>query len=378
MKVALVHDWLNQMGGAERVLLTLKKVYPDAPIFTSIYGPDLVDDGFRAADVRTSVMQKLPGVLNRHRWYLPVFPVIFDRMRLDGFDVVISNASAFCKAVRLSPTSLHICYCLTPTRFVWNPSEYLARENMSIGLRVALVPVLSALRRWDRGMAKRVDRFVTISKSISARVKQLYGRDSEIIYPPVDTDSFSPSNEVEDYYLVVSRLAPYKRIDLAVSACTRLNARLKVIGAGRDRPALESIAGPTVEFEGRADDETVKHHLARCKALIFPGEEDFGIVPLEAQASGRPVIAYGAGGALETVIPGRTGEFFTTATVESLAAALRDFDHTRYSRIDMTTNAKCFAEPVFIEKLANYVRDAYAQHASGRSGGRSVANRSLS
>jgi glycosyltransferase involved in cell wall biosynthesis len=375
LKVALVHDWLNQMGGAERVLLTLGAMFPEAPIFTSIYGPDLVDARFREKNIHTSIMQKLPGVKTRHRWYLPLFPTAFDRMRIEGFDVVISNASAFCKGVRTPASSLHVCYCLTPTRFVWNAGEYLAREDMRPTLRLAVLPLLIALRRWDRNMAKRVDRFVAISQAVAARIKSRYRRNSEIIYPPVNVDSFAPGPRVGDYFLVVSRLAPYKRVDLAVAACTKLNVPLKVVGSGRDLQTLTSIAGPTVEFLGQVDDEQVRHYLARCKALIFPGEEDFGIVPVEAQASGRPVVAYGAGGALETVIPGRTGEFFHEPTVESLMEVLKRFDDSRYSPTEMNANAKQFGESVFADKFARFVRTARAEHKKSQYGGGVITTR---
>ena len=363
------------MGGAERVLLTLGVMYPEAPIFTSIYGPDLVDEDFRGKHVRTSAMQKLPGVLTRHRWYLPVFPTVFDRMRIEGFDVVISNASAFCKGVRTPATTMHVCYCLTPTRFVWNAGAYLARENIRPALRLAILPLLIALRRWDRIMAGRVDRFVAISKAIAARIKDRYGRDSEIIFPPVDVDSFAPSTEIDDYFLVVSRLAPYKRIDLAVAACTKLGLPLKVIGSGRDSESLRSIAGPTVEFLGRLDDKQVKHHLARCKALMFPGEEDFGIVPVEAQASGRPVVAYGAGGALETVIEGRTGEFFRSPTVDSLMGVLSRFDDSRYSPREMKANAERFGEAVFTDSFTRFVETAHSEHEKSRSAVGAIASK---
>ena len=363
------------MGGAERVLLTLGTMYPEAPIFTSIYGPDLVAAEFGEKQVRTSAMQMLPGVLTRHRWYLPLFPTAFDRMRIEGFDVVISNASAFCKGVRTPASSVHVCYCLTPTRFVWNAAAYLARENIRPALRLAILPLLIALRRWDRKMAGRVDRFVAISNAIAARIKDRYGRDSEIIYPPVGVDSFTPSTDINDYFLVVSRLAPYKRIDLAVAACAKLGLPLKVVGSGRDLESLRSIAGPTVEFLGQLNDRQVKHHLARCKALIFPGEEDFGIVPVEAQASGRPVVAYGAGGALETVIEGRTGEFFDKPTVDSLTAVLSRFDDSRYSPREMNANAQRFGEGVFTERFVRFVETARSEHQKYRSAGGAVASR---
>ncbi len=360
-----MHDWLNQMGGAEKVLLQLSAMYPEAPVHTSIYGPDLVDASFAGLDVRTSFMQRLPGAVRRHRWYLPVYPLAFNAMRLDGYEVVISNASAFCKSVRTPPETLHICYCLTPTRFVWSPDEYLAREEVPPALRGALRPLLSLMRAWDRRAAQRVDRFVAISRAVAGRIRRYYGRESDVIYPPVATADFTPANVTEDYFLVVSRLAPYKRIDLAVRACTELGRPLKVVGSGRDRDALERLAGPSVEFLGRQDDVAVGRYFARCRALIFPGEEDFGITPVEAQAAGRPVVAFAGGGALETVIPGETGELFTDSTVESLARVLNDFDDSRYAASRMIRNAQRFDEAVFVREMKDFVGTARAEHLAG-------------
>ncbi len=365
MKIGLVHDWLNQMGGAENVLLQLSAMYPDAPVHTSIYGSGLVDARFGELDIRTNFIQGLPGVIRHHRWYLPVYPLAFNAIRLDGYDVVISNASAFCKSVRTPPETLHICYCLTPTRFVWSPNEYLAREDVPPALRSAMRPLLALMRAWDRRTSRRVDLFVAISRAVANRIRRFYRRESEVIYPPVATSAFTPASAVEDYFLVVSRLVPYKRIDLAVRACTELGLRLKVIGAGRDLQALEALAGPTVEFLGRQDDDVVRRHFSRCRALIFPGEEDFGITPVEAQAAGRPVIAFAGGGALDTVISGETGEFFTEPTVESLTRLLKDFDDSRYAANRMIQNAQRFDETVFVREMKHFVEMARAEHLAG-------------
>ncbi len=364
-KVGLVHDWLNQMGGAEKVLLELAAMYPEAPLHTSILAPELVDPGFGQLDVRTNFMQRLPGVVQRHRWYLPVYPLAFGATSLDDYDVVISNASAFCKSVRTPARTLHVCYCLTPTRFVWSPAGYLAREDVGAALRIGMRPLLALLRWWDRRSARRVDRFVAISNAVAERIRDYYGRESAVIYPPVATGVFKPVPEPEDYFLVVSRLAPYKRIDLAVRACTELGLPLKVIGSGRDRAALERLAGPTVEFLGRQDDEVVRRHFARCRAFIFPGEEDFGITPVEAQAAGRPVVAFAAGGALDTVLPGETGEFFHEPTVDLLARVLQSFDETRYSATRMVANAQRFDEAVFVQEMKSFVTGAWAEHTNG-------------
>ena len=364
MKVGLVHDWLKQMGGAEKVLLQLSGMYPDALVQTSLYSADLVDPEFRNLNVSTSFMQKLPGVFRHHRWYLPIYPLAFHLLDLHGYDVVISNASAFCKSIRTPSNTLHVCYCLTPTRFVWNPDEYLERETVSPAVRSLVRPLLTMMRAWDLRSARRVDRFVAISRVVADRIRQFYGRDSDVIFPPVATTTLAPTSSIDDYFLVVSRLAPYKRIDLAIKACTELGLRLKIIGSGRDRAALERMAGPTVEFLGWQEDDVVRHHFASCKALIFPGEEDFGITPVETQAAGRPVIAFAGGGALDTVIPGETGEFFTEPTTGSLSRVLKEFDDSRYASSRMVQNAKRFDETVFENEMTRFIESAYARHMS--------------
>jgi len=362
MKVALVHDWLNQMGGAEQVLLKFTELYPASPIFTSIYDRDRVDSRFQVEDVRTGFIQSLPKAFGLHRWYLPLYPLFFDRTKIDGYDAVISNSSAFCKGVRTGPNTCHICYCLTPTRFVWSPENYLLREDIPAMVRPIVKSMLSGLRRWDLVMANRVDVFVAISSAVSQRIKSCYGRECRVIFPPVETGKFYSSEQSENYFLIVSRLAPYKRIDLAVRACSRLGVRLKVAGSGRQMKELRNMAGPTVEFLGRVDDDHLKSLLSRCKALIFPGEEDFGIVPVEAQASGRPVIAFSAGGALDTVLPGTTGELFCEPEVASLEAAISKFDDSKYVPRRLQQHAQRFDEKVFAESMKALVVESVAEH----------------
>lgn len=325
MRLAIVHDYLNQMGGAERVLLVLHELFPDAPIFTSIYEPSLVDPAFRTMDIRTSFMQRLPFVHRRHQAYLPVFPYAFESLDVRGFDVVLSMSSAWSKAVLTRPDATHLNYCLSPMRFAWAFDEYVRDEPVSPWQRAILAPILAWLRQWDVTTASRVDAFAAISTTVRQRVRKFYRRDASIIYPPVATRAFASlldGARDEGYYLVTSRLVPYKRIDLAIAACNRLRAPLKVVGEGRDLARLRSIAGPTIEFLGWVDEDTKRGLTAGCRAFIFPAEEDFGIAPIEAMAAGKPVVAYRAGGALDTVIPGVTGTFFEAATAESLAEAL--------------------------------------------------------
>ncbi len=355
-RVALVHDWLNQVGGAEYVLEVLVRLFPGAPVFTSMYAPERMPATYRGWDIRTSFMQHLPGVTRKHQAYMPVYPLAFERVDLAGYDLVLSNKSGFCHGVRVPPSAQHICYCLAPTRFLWQYQAYAARETLGQSVDLVLRPLLGPLRRWDYAAAQRVDHFVAISREIQERIRRFYGRESTVIYPPVDIQRFSPSAEgPDDYFLAGGRLIPYKRTDLAVRACSELGLRLLVFGDGRDRAALEQMAGPSVTFLGRVPSADLARLYARARAFIFPGLEDFGIAPLEAQAAGRPVIAFAGGGALETVIPGRTGEFFGQQTVESLKKALADFDPAAYDPQACRANAEQFREERFVEELRCFI-----------------------
>jgi glycosyltransferase involved in cell wall biosynthesis len=324
-RVAIVHDWLNQHGGAERVLEVLHELYPEAPVYTSIFDPAAMPAEYRNWKIVTSFMQLLPGVAQHHQWYLPLYPLAFDSFDLSDYDLVVSNSSGFCHGVLTRADACHLNYCLTPPRFLWNFDAYVEREAVGAVMRAALRPLITVLRVWDAAAAQRVDFFVGISRAVVARIRKIYRRDAWLLHPPVDTGRFRPADRVEDYFLVVSRLVPYKRVDLAVGAANRLRVPLLVVGDGRDRPRLERMAGPTVKFLGRLPGDQVADLMARCRALVFPGEEDFGIVPVEAMASGRPVIAYAAGGALDTVIENQTGILFREQSVEALAEAMARF-----------------------------------------------------
>ncbi|GAB4574327.1 MAG: glycosyltransferase family 4 protein [Anaerolineae bacterium] len=361
MKLALVHDWLNQVGGAEDVLADLVALYPDAPIYTSIYAPEKMPAAFRKWDIRTLWIDRLPGIHDHHQPYLPVYPVAWGGLDLSAYDVVLSNKSGFCHGFQHGPQTLHICYCLAPTRYVWQFEAYVQRENLSAAQVALLRPIIAALRRWDRRAAERVDHFIAISTEIQARIRRYYGRESTIIYPPVETARFQPApqEEVGDYFLIVSRHIPYKRIDLAVQACTELGLPLKVGGRGRDTERLKALAGPTVEFLGFVPDDELPGLMARAKAFLFPGLEDFGITPLQANAASRPVIAYAGGGALDTVIPGVTGELFPEQTVESLKTVLARFDPARYDPVAMRQHALKFDTRVFDAQISAYVAQAW-------------------
>ncbi len=354
MHLALVHDWLNQIGGAEDVLETLVEMFPSAPVYTSMYWPEKMNPAYREWDIRVTWMDRLPGVYRHHQPYLPLYPLAFAGLDLSGYDLVLSNKSGFCHGVRTGDTT-HICYCLAPTRYVWDFDAYAAREALSPLAKAALRPLVALLRRWDYQAAQRVDHFIAISREIQARIQHHYDRNSSIIYPPVHTTRFQPVDAHGDYYLIVSRLIPYKRIDLAVRAFNQLGLPLVVAGDGRDRQALEALAGPTVTFLGYVPDEDLPDLFARCKAAILPGVEDFAITPVQAQAAGRPVIACGAGGALDTVIEGETGVFFPEMTPEALADAVREFDPDGVDPQACVRNARRFDASVFIGQLSRFI-----------------------
>ena len=358
MKLALVHDWLNQVGGAEDVLAALLQLWPDSPVYTSIYAPERMPPSLRAADIRTLWLNRLPGIQQHHQPFLPLYPLAWSGLMLRDQDVILSNKSGFCTALRHDERALHICYCLTPTRYLWQLEEYIERERLGAPLQQALHPLIALLRRQDFAAAQRVHHFIAISSAVRQRIRDCYRRDSTLIFPPVDTQRFTPAAQHDDYLLVVARLVPYKRIDLAVRAASQLGLPLKVGGSGRDLQRLRAMAGPTVEFLGRVPDTELPQLMARCRAFLFPGHEDFGITPVQAQAAGRPVIAYGAGGALDTVLPGHSGELFHEQSVESLSSVLADLDVSRYDSHSIRAHALRFDTRVFQQQMRAFVDQA--------------------
>ncbi len=357
IRVALIHDWLNQIGGAEDVLETLVGMYPGAPVYTSMYAPDLMPPAYRAWDIRTTWMDRLPGIHRRHQIYLPFYPLAFEGMPLADFDLVLSNKSGFCHGVRVPPGATHVCYCLAPTRYVWNLHDYAERERLPAIANMVLPPVITLLRRWDYAAAQRVHHFIAISTDIQARIKQFYGRESVVIHPPVDTSRFHPAPRHDNYFLILSRLVPYKRIDLAVQAFNELGLPLVIAGDGRDRARLQATAKSNVTFLGRVSDARVAELMAHCRAFVFPGLEDFGITPVQAQAAGRPVIAFAGGGALDTVQDGVTGLFFCEPTWQCLADAVRRLDDAQFNPTAIREFALRFDTQVFKRKLSTFVQE---------------------
>lgn len=358
MRVAIVTDWLNSFGGAERVLMELHRLFPDAPIYTSVHDPEGLPDELGAWDVRTSFLQRIPFARRRHRWLLPVMPLAFESLDLRGYDLVISSSSACAKGVIVDPGTTHLCYCHTPCRYIWD----LYHDYVGGPARALLAaPVAHWLRMWDRLSSDRVDRFVANSRFVADRIERHYRRTAEVIHPPVDVHRFRLHlGPADGYYLVVSRLVSYKRIDLAVAAATRMNRSLLVVGRGPEEARLRAMAGPTVRFLGWQEDEDVTRLYEGARALVFPGLEDFGIVPVEAQAAGRPVIAYGRGGATETVADGVTGVHFDHQTPDALVTAIERFENERFDPVRCRRNAERFSAETFRSRMQAAVDRALA------------------
>lgn len=367
MKIAIVHDWLNQYGGAEQVLAALHELYPEASVYTSIYWPQAMPASWREWDIQVTFLDRMPGIHRHHQQYLPLYPFAFGRLDLSDYDLVITNKSGFCHGIKTGPRTLHICYCLTPTRYIWNYADYVQEERIGSVARAILPVFIALLRKWDYAAAQGVSHFVAISRTVQKRIEQFYGRESVIIYPPVDVERFAPdTREPEDYFLLLSRLVPYKRLDLAVQAFTQMKLPLVIIGEGRDRPRLEKMAGPNVRFLGYLPNGQVAHYLSRARALIFPGEEDFGLAPLEAQAAGRPVIAYAGGGARETVSDGETGVLFPEQTPDALIDALDRFQRILFDSETLRANAQRFGKRVFQNRLQSFIEEKWQEHLSAK------------
>jgi glycosyltransferase involved in cell wall biosynthesis len=355
-RLNLVHDYLYVYGGAERMLEHVHRIWPRAPLYTLMYVRDRLPESWRGWDVRTTWVDRLPARLRLQLAYAMLQPAAFAGVRPGGD--VLSFASFGAKAVRPAGAGRHVCYCFTPPRFLWGPYSGIERASLSAPVRACTRLLEAALRRWDHAAAGRVDHFITMSRYVAARVKRVYGRESEIVPPPVDVERFLRVEPREgDYFLAVGRFEAYKRFDLAIEACVRLRAPLRIIGGGVDEPRLRRVAAgnPLVTFLGAAPDAEVAAQLAGCRALLFPGEEDFGLTAVEAQAAGKPVIAYAEGGARETVAPRVTGEFFDALTADSLASAIERFEPRRYHPDACRAQAQRFAPERFRPRFEEMV-----------------------
>ncbi|MGK7344985.1 MAG: glycosyltransferase [Candidatus Nitrospinota bacterium M3_3B_026] len=366
MKVALVHDWLTGMRGGERVLEALLEIFPQADIYTLVHVPGSVSPAIESRRIHTSFLQRFPAIAKRYRWYLPLMPRAIESFRLGGYDLVVSSSHCVAKGVKPGGAP-HLCYLHTPMRYAWDMyGDYFNPERFSRAALFAIGKIMPRLREWDVRTASRVGLYVANSRNVKERAGRIYGVDAEVVYPPVDVDFFTPAEEGgREGYLVVSAFAPYKRVDLAIRAFNELGAPLSVVGSGEDEARLKAMAGPNIRFEGPLSAEGLLERYRRARALVYPGEEDFGIIPVEAQACGTPVIAYGRGGVLETVTPlrdemteGCTGVFFDRQDTESLKDAIARFEgaEERFRPEAARRNAERFARPVFMERMSGVVQ----------------------
>lgn len=370
-RLALVYDRINKFGGAERILLALHKIWPEAPLFTAVYHPEKAGWA-KEFKVVSSFLQRFPLAKSYHEIYPWLTPMAFESFDFFTFDIVISVTSAEAKGIITKPQTLHVCYCLTPTRYLWSGYDFYKKSQQfgffNILTKPLFLKISQGLRQGDKIASQRPDYYLAISQEVKKRIKKYYHRDSEVIYPSVDTNKFSKSTinnqqlTTNNYFLVVSRLVPYKRIDLAVKAFNRLGLALKIVGVGSELGRLKRIARKNIEFLGELTDDCLIRYYQKCVALIFPGEEDFGLAPIEAQAAGKPVIALRKGGVKETVIEGKTGIFFERQTVESLARAVLKFQNLRFSNKNCWENAKKFDQQIFIKKFKSLVEEKWQKH----------------
>jgi glycosyltransferase involved in cell wall biosynthesis len=374
LRVAIVHDWLTNQGGGERVVWALHQAYPDAPIYTSVFNPEGLPQ-FATLDVRTSFLQNWPLARTKHQLYPTLRVNAFEAIDFSEYDLVISSSSAEAKGIITKPETLHVCYCHTPTRYYWSDyAGYLRSTGFGVLgplVRLVMPRVVERMRLWDFAAAQRVDTFVANSRTVQQRIKKYYRRPSVVINPPIDVSRFEVKTAPRQGFVVVSRLIPYKRVDLAVQACSELGLPLTVVGDGSELGRLKSLAGPTVEFAGRLSDAATAQAFGRARAFIFPANEDFGLTPLEAMACGTPVIAYAKGGVTETVIEGKTGTFFPEQTVQSLKKSLQKFiqdgEGGGYDPATIRRHAEQYDEAVFIKNIHTFVDSELKAHQKTRS-----------
>jgi glycosyltransferase involved in cell wall biosynthesis len=357
-RVALVHDWLTGMRGGERALEVLCERFPDAEIFTLVHVRGSVSPTIERLPIHTSFVQHLPAVRRLYRHYLPLFPAAVERLDLSGFDLVVSLSHCCAKSVIRPASARHLCYCLTPMRYAWDQFDaYFGPERIGRLGSTLMRPVMARMARWDRDTAGRPDRYVAISHYVAGRIARYYNRAATVVYPPVNTAFFTPDGSAPDRFaLVVSALVPYKQVQVAVDACARAQVPLTIVGDGPERVALERSARGRVEFLGRRSDEDVRALYRRASVVLLPGEEDFGIVPLEAQACGRPVVALGRGGALETVVPEVTGELVRETTIEAFAAGITTALARRYDTGVIRAHAERFGRKRFGDEMEALIR----------------------
>ena len=356
LRVELCHDWLTGMRGGERVLEILCDGFPDAPVHTLLHDPGSLSDRIEHHPIRTSWLQHIPGIARYYRNFLPLMPWAVKSLRHSpAADLVLSTSHCVAKSIPRRGPGRHLCYCFTPMRYAWLfHGDYFGANPLK---RALYAPLLAGLRHWDRATAPRVDRFVAISNHVRERIRTFYGRDADVVYPPADTDYFTPAaSPSADYDLIVSALVPYKRVELAIQAYAGRKEKLRIIGSGTEYARLREMAGKNIEFMGRVPDEAMREHIRNCRLLVFPGEEDFGIVPVEAMACGRPVVAFGRGGVTETVVDRVTGVFFPEATPASLSAALDRAEAATWNPAVIRARALQFSVQTFINGMERAIR----------------------
>lgn len=351
VRVAVVHDYFTQHGGAENVAGELYNLVPQADMFATVALDKYVPASIPREKLQTSWMQNLPRIADLYRLYFPLYPLGVESLDLSDYDLVISSSSGYGKGVRTRSNALHVCYCHTPMRWIWRYHDYVSREKLAVSKRILLPMALKGLKAWDIDAAKQPDQYVANSRVVAQRIRDCYGREAVVIPPPIDASRFVLQGRQDDYYLVLARLVSYKRIDLAVSACNILGRRLFVIGGGPDGDKLRALAGPTVTILGHVSDAEAAQYASQCRALLFPGEEDFGMAPLELAAAGRPTIAYRAGGALETIVEGVTGIFFDEQDVSSLVEAIHRFETMSWDANTLRAQALRFDVSQFRRKF---------------------------
>lgn len=364
MKIALVHDYLSQQGGAERVLKVFSEIWPEAPIFSLFYDEEKMGEMFKNKKIITSPLQKMPGIKNCYQWYLPFMPLATESYDLSEFDVALSSTSAFAKGIMTRPYTKHFSYCHTPTRYLWSDTHsYINELSIPKFIKWILPPALKKLRVWDRMAADRVDHFIANSSAVADRIRKYYHRASSVIYPPVDTNNFYISYP-ENFYLIGGRLVNYKRYDVVVKAFNKLGIKLYIFGEGPALPYLKSIAKPNIEFLGKIGEQVKQEMFSKCLAFLHPQEEDFGITAVEAMASGRPVIALPRGGALETVVPGLSGEFIEEQTWEDIVGEIIRFKPENYNPEAIRQHAKKFDTEIFKEKITKFIYEHFRAEKS--------------
>jgi len=360
VKVALVHDWLTGMRGGERVLQAVAELFPDAPIHTLVQVPGSVSPTLERRRIVRSFVQYLPGAGRHYRQYLPLFPTAIEQFDFDEFDLVISTSHCAAKSVVVPGRARHVCYCHSPMRYAWDQFDaYFGPAQVGIVRSRLLRPVLARLARWDAATADRVDRFVANSQYVAGRIRRYYNCESTVVYPPVDTDFYEPEpSRCTEYFLVVSAMVPYKRLDLAIRACEAAGVPLKMVGRGPEEARLRGISGPGVEFLGSVSDEDVRRLYQGCRAVIMPGVEDFGMVPVEAQACGRPVVAYAEGGAVESVVDGETGVLVSEQSIGAFADAIATISNRAFDMGAIRRHAEAFSIARFKQEFMTIVCEA--------------------